>query len=219
VHEATTETPLTIIGVSGNVVYDWTDNAPERVIYFPFSQRAGTHALLAIRSNEDTSTLVPEIRSKMAQVDPDLPLSNIKRLDRLMLESLAGLFQIERLLSGFGLLALLLATTGVYGMASYTASLRKHEVGIRMAVGADRRDVLRLMIVQTMRLLFWGIAIGSLGAIALGRVIEGFFFGASAANPLSFVSACGLLCLSGLLATVGPAWRSTKVDPVVTLRS
>ena len=218
-HDTTTETPLTIIGVSGTVVYDWTDNAPERVIYVPFSQRPQMNALLAVRSTEDTSILVPEIRSTMAQLDADLPLSNMKRMDRLLLESLAGLFQIESLLSGFGFLALLLSTTGVYGMASYTATLRKHEVGIRMAVGADRRAVLRLMVGQTMRLLVIGIAIGLLGAIALGRVIQGFFFGATAANPWSFASACGLLCLSGLLATFGPAWRSTRVDPVVTLRS
>lgn len=218
-HDTTTETPLTIVGVSGNVVYDWTDNAPERVIYVPFSQRPQVSALLAVRSNEDTTALVSEIRSAMTKLDPDLPFSNMKRMDRLMLESLAGLFQIESLLSGFGLLALLLATTGVYGIASYTATLRRHEVGIRMAVGAGRRDVLRLMVAHTMRLLFFGVAVGLLGAVALGRVIQGFFFGATAANPLSFAAACGLLCLSGLLATVGPAWRSTRVDPAATLRS
>ena len=217
--DAGTETPLMIVGVAGNVEYDWTDNAPERVIYLPFRQRPQTAAMLAIRSNEDTNALASEVRSKIAQLDPDLPLSNMKRLNRLMIESLAGLFQIEGLLSSFGLLALALATTGVYGLASYTVILRTHEVGIRMAVGANRRDVLRMMVKKTMRLVLLGIAIGLVGAIGLGRLIQSIVFGATASSPLPFVAACVLLCLSGLLATVGPAWKSTRVDPTVALRS
>ncbi|HEU5450945.1 MAG TPA: ABC transporter permease [Terriglobales bacterium] len=219
------ETALTIIGISGNVEYDWTNNQAEPVIYVPFRQRPQTTAFLAVRSAtcvarvSDPCSLVPAIRERVAQLDPALPLSNMKTLDRLLLESLAGLFQIGGLMSSFGLLALLLSAAGIYGMVSYTVSQRTHEIGIRMAIGAEHLDVLRMILMQTMRFALIGAGLGLVGAIALGRVIRGFFYGASATSALPFLFAFVVLVGAALLASIGPARKATRVDPMIALRT
>lgn len=217
----TTDTALTIVGVSGNVEYDWTNNAPEAVIYVPFGQQLPTTTLFAVRSVSRSASagLVAPIRAGIAQLDPDLPLSNIKTLDRVMLESLAPLAQIGGLMSAFGVIALLLAAAGIYGMVSYAVTQRTHEIGIRMAIGAERSAVLRMVIVQMMRFAVAGAILGLLGAVALGRASSGFFFGVKAGDPLPFVLAFVVLIAVALLATVGPALRATRVDPMLALRA
>ena len=215
--EADNEVPLTVIGITGNVEYDWTDNEPESVIYVPFRQHPDAHALLAARSTA-SATLAPEVRSVIANIDPDLPLSNVKTLDRLIVESLAGLMQIEGLMSTFGIIALVLAAAGIYDLVSYTVAQRTHEVGIRIAIGASAGHVLRLVLGQTLRLALIGAAVGLLGAIAMGRLVAGFFFGAKVASPVPFVAAFTVLVLTAALASLGPALRATKVDPMVALR-
>ncbi len=213
-----TDVPLTIVGVTGNVEYDWTDNQPELVIYMPFTQQPDAHALLAVRSTVASSTLSPEARAAIARIDPDLPLSNVKTLDRLIVESLAGLVQTEGLMSSFGIVALLLAAAGIYGLVSYTVAQRTQEVGIRMAIGARAVDVLRLVLGQTVRLALLGAGLGVVGAIAMARLVGGFFFGAKAGSPLPFLAAFAVLVLTALLASLGPALRATRVDPIIALR-
>ena len=217
--EGTTETALTIVGVAGDVEYDWTDNQAEPVIYVPFRQRPRTDAILAVRSGMPAETLVPTLRERMAQIDAALPLSSIKTLDKLMLDSLAPMFLLGGLMSSFGLIALVLAAAGIYGLVSYTVSQRTHEIGIRMAIGAERGHVLRMIVGEMMRFAVGGAALGLAGAVAMSRVVRGFFFGVNGSSPVPFIAAFAAMVAVALLASLGPARRATKVDPMIALRT
>ena len=217
--EGKSETPLTIVGIAGNVEYDWTDNQAEPVIYVPFRQRPQTDAIVAVRSSIRPDTLVPALREHIARIDGTLPLSSMKTLDRLMLDSLAPMFLLGGLMTSFGFIALVLSAAGIYGLVSYTVSQRTHEIGIRMAIGAERRDVMRMIVGQMMRFALAGAGLGLVGAIGMSRVVRGFFFGVNSSSAAPFAAAFAVMVLVALLASIGPARRATKVDPMIALRT
>jgi putative ABC transport system permease protein len=175
-------------------------------------------ATLLVRSPKDPLSLVNTIRRQIHSVDPDLPLANVSTMKDLIDDS----FKPQRfnafLMGLFAALALLLAVVGLYGVLSYMILQRKHEIGVRLALGAQSRSVVLLFLKQGLRLTLLGMAIGLAGAYGLMRLLERLLFGVSATDMPTFISVAMLLVGVALLACWIPARRATKVDPMVALR-
>lgn len=218
-----------IIGVVGHIKHlSWEGDAHSKVRYqmysnynqIPdewFAQVTRTMSLVA-RSKSDPATLIPAIRRQVADVDSDQPIYNLKLMDELISNSMSQQRFAMALLVVFAAVAILLAGVGIYGVTSYSVTQRSHEIGIRMALGARRGDVLNMVVTQLLRLVLIGVAIGLGGAFALTRVMTGLLFGVSATDPITFlITSLGLTGVA-VAASFIPALRATKVDPMVALR-
>jgi predicted permease len=218
---------LTIVGVTRDlrrpldVVGD--ASSPDWQAFVPFTQ-PGTHAVpeavcFALRVWGEPQALGPQVRAQFREMDPSLPVYAMQTMDEVMLEQtwVSRLWSI--MFGSFAVFALLLSSVGLYGVISYGVAQRTHEVGVRMALGAHRRDVLALVMKQGLWATGVGAAAGLLLAIALGWVLSSLLFGVEARDPLTFVGTTLLLSCVALLATFVPALRATRVDPVVALRS
>jgi putative ABC transport system permease protein len=212
----------TIVGVVGNVKYSGLDSAPAPQLYVPFNDAGWLDMAwsmnVVIRTAGDPASLVPAVRQALGGIDPDIPMANVATMDQLLDESVAEQRFRTWLLGGFAGLALLLAGIGVYAVISYSVSQRTGEFGVRMALGAQRHDVLRLVLGQAAQLAGIGLLIGIVGAFALTRTMSSLLFSVSASDPISFAIACVVLVAVALLASFIPASRATKVNPVVALR-
>jgi putative ABC transport system permease protein len=209
-------TPLEIIGVVGDIRHRALEVAPWAAIYIPSRRPAGTN--IAIRTQGDPMSLVPAVRKEILAIDPDQPISAITRMDDWVTRTTATPRYRTTLLTLFAALAMVLAATGIYGVMSYSVTQRTHEIGVRMALGARHRDVLRLVVRQGMLLVVIGLAIGIAAAFALTRVMSNLLFGVTAKDPITFVVVAGLLSAVALIACYIPARRATKVDPLTALR-
>jgi putative ABC transport system permease protein len=187
-------------------------------IYLPLSQHYQPGMTLFVRTSGDVASVQPSVRAAVKAVDQNLPLFEVKSFDEHMARALAPERTSAALTGSFALLALLLAAVGIYGTTSYSVAQRTHEVGIRIALGARRDDVLKLIVWQGMSFVLIGIAVGLSGALALMRLIASFLYGVSATDLLTFAVIALLLAIVALLACFLPAWRATKVDPIVALR-
>jgi putative ABC transport system permease protein len=213
--------PITceIIGVVGDVKHDGLDAEAEAEYYMPYQQATLSFMTLVIRGTTDKPTaLVAGARAAVAQLDKDLPITDIKPMNEWLAASVAPRRFNMLLLGGFALLALCLATVGIYGVMAYSVAQRTHEIGIRLALGAQAADVLRLVIGQGMALALIGIIMGLLGAFALTRVLATLLFGVTATDPSVFAGVTLLLALVALVACLVPAHRATRVDPMIALR-
>jgi putative ABC transport system permease protein len=173
---------------------------------------------LIVRTAGDPANMTAAIRSQVLSLDKEQPISNIKTLDKFVATSIAQQQFSMLLLGVFAAVALMLAAIGIYGVLSYAVTQRTHEIGIRMALGAGRRDVLRLVVGQGMLLTLIGVATGLVAAFALTRLMSTLLFGVSATDPLTFSLIALLLVAIALLACWIPARRATKVDPMIALR-
>jgi putative ABC transport system permease protein len=171
------------------------------------------------RSEGDPSALAGPVRGAIRALDPDLPVYRVTTMERLVADSL-GQRRFSMLLLGFFAgAALLRAIVGLYGLLSYAVEQRRHEIGIRMALGARASDVLRLVVGQGLWLTAAGVSLGLVVALALTRLMSGLLYGVSSVDPATFVGVALLLLLVTLVACLIPALRATKVDPTIALRS
>jgi putative ABC transport system permease protein len=210
--------PSEIIGIVGNVKHQGLDTTPGAMSYWPHPELAYNAMDLVIRTYSDPKGVVGAVRNEVHQMDADQPLSNIATMEELMSNFMAQRRFSMFLLSTFAVLALLLAAIGVYGVMAYAVAQRTHEIGIRMALGAQHQDVLGMVLAEGLRLAVAGVAIGLAGATALSRVMESFLFGVGQRDALTFFGVAALLLATALLACYIPARRATAVDPMVALR-
>jgi putative ABC transport system permease protein len=173
---------------------------------------------LAVRVSNDPMQMVASVRGQVWAVDKDQPISNIETMERLMAKSVAPRRFNLLLLGVFALVGLALAGVGLYGVMSYTVTQRTREIGVRMAMGAQTGDVLRLVIGEGMKLALIGALLGLGGALALTRLLKTLLFGVSATDPLTFIVIAALLIVVAMLACWIPARRATRVAPLVALR-
>jgi putative ABC transport system permease protein len=208
-----------IVGVVGDVRHLGLDWGLRPEIYIPFIQFGGPWpATLVLRATGATRNLIAAVRNEVKAIDKDQPISNIKTLDELLEKSVAQRRFNLLSLGIFACVALALAATGIYGVMSSLVSQRTHEIGIRMALGAQQRDVLNLVVGRGLRLVLIGLGVGFAGALALTRLLRNLLFEVSATDPLTFGVIAMLLLGVAFLACYLPARRATKVDPLVALR-
>jgi putative ABC transport system permease protein len=208
----------TIVGIIGDVRNEGLNAEPNPQMYISFAQVPPQNMSLVVRGSGNPMSLIAGVKSKVAELDRDQPLYNVRTMERMLAESLARERFSLLLIMVFAGLALLLAAVGIYGVMAYSVTQRAHEIGVRMALGAERRDVLRLVAVQGMRLVLTGVLAGAGLALALTHLMTGLLYGVTATDPLTFISVAALLMLVALLACYLPARRATKVDPMVALR-
>jgi putative ABC transport system permease protein len=195
-----------------------SDIRPE--IYFPLGQMAGRYRRmnLAVRTSVDPKSTLAAIQSAIREIDKDQPVYQVQTIEELIRDTIATRRFALMILISFAVLALVLAMSGIYGVISYSVSQRTQEIGIRMALGARSGDVLRLVLVQFMRLTVIGVVLGLVGAYALTRLMTSLLFGVTATDVTTFVLVSASLSLVALVACLIPARRATRVDPLVALR-
>jgi putative ABC transport system permease protein len=207
-----------VVGVVADVKLNGVERETPMQTYLPLAQSPRPFFALVVRTAGDPLQLAATVERTMHSIDKDLPVFGIRSMDQLLGNSMAQRRLTLTLLVSFAVLALLLAAVGIYGVISYSVRQRTHELGIRMALGATARDVLKLILSQGMKLALLGVGIGLLAAFALTRLMEKLLFKVDATDPLTFVVIAVGLLLVALLACLVPARRATQVDPLIALR-
>ena len=208
--------PYEIIGIVGDIRHNSLGNQPAPAMYFPTRQVGGTNVV--IRTQGDPLSIVSGVRKEVNALDRDQPIAAIRPMTEWLATSVAAPRYRTTLLALFAALAMILAATGIYGVMSYSVAQRTHEIGVRMALGARRLDVLKLVVRQGMLLTLIGVVLGLGGAFALTRVMSTLLFGVTAKDPVTFGAVAALLLAVAFIACFVPARRATKVDPLVALR-
>jgi putative ABC transport system permease protein len=208
----------TIVGVVGDINYSGLDAPPEPAVYFPFRQATTNNQYVVVRTAGDPRSLAAAARAVVADLDKDLPVANLRTMDELMTASVAPPRFRTILVSMFAVVGLLLAGIGIYGVMAYAVTERTHELGVRMALGADRLDVLRMVLGEATSLAAAGVVLGLAGAFAATRLIQSLLFGVTPTDTATFAGIAALLVATALIASYLPARRATRVDPMVALR-
>jgi putative ABC transport system permease protein len=175
-------------------------------------------ASLAVRSAADTTSLTNSIRNAVREIDPDQPVSAIQTMDEIVSQTITPQKFATWMLGLFAAVALLLAALGIYGVMAYSVVQRTHEIGIRMALGAERKDVLRMIVGQGMKLTLIGVGVGLVGSFLVMRAMSDLLFGVKASDPVTYGGVAIVLSLVALMSCLLPARRATKVDPMIALR-
>ncbi|HEX2666148.1 MAG TPA: ABC transporter permease [Candidatus Acidoferrum sp.] len=209
---------MTIVGVVNDVHYSWINKENIPTIYGPFRQAPPYYTTIVLRIPTDPSQLISAARAQIAAVDPELPPYNIKPMNRVITESIIGIAYVAAMMAVLGGIALVLASVGVFGVMSYSVSERVHEIGVRMSLGAQSADIVRMVLRSGMLLTILGLAIGLPIASVLARALSSVLFGVEAADAFSFVGLPLLLAGVAALASYLPARRAARVDPLVALR-
>ena len=209
---------LSIVGIAGDVRDTAVESDAKPCVYLPYPQLPSSGMSVVVRAGFDPKALIPAIRDEVWAIDKDQPVTDIKTMDQYVADSVSPRRLNALLLGVFASLALVLASVGIYGVMAYSVTQRVHEIGIRMALGAQKTDVLRLVIAKGLTLTVIGMAIGSLAAVALTRAMKSILFGVSATDPLTYAAVAVLLAGLALLACWLPARRAANVDPMVALR-
>ena len=207
-----------VVGVVGDVRQYGLTSAPGPEVYVPLAQSPLGSMNFVVRTVVDPLTLVGTIRQEMGEMDKNLPFYGVKTFNQYLGEGFAQPRFLTLLLGLFAGLALALAAVGVYGLVSYSASRRAREIGIRLALGAERRDVLRLVVGQGLKLTLMGVVIGTVGALALTRFLSSLLYGVKPTDLPTFLAVTLVLIAVALVANYIPARRATEVDPIVALR-
>jgi predicted permease len=214
-----TDHPATIVGVAADVKQHRLNLDADSEVYFPQSQIGQSEMDLVVRTDGDPMALLPAVKAQVALLDPSQPVTKVRTI-RQVLERNAGPQKLAaELLTAFAAAALLLAALGIYGVVSYAVSRREREIGVRMALGAEPGDVLRMVLREGLKLSVFGVLAGLFTALALARLIAGFLYGVSARDPLTYIGVAGALVCAAAAASFLPARRATRVDPAVALRA
>ena len=209
---------LEVAGVARDSKYRTLGEAPAPFLYLPLLQNHETGMTLHVRTLGDPAALTGAVRREIGALERNLPATEIRPMTELLSRSLFPARMGAVLLAAFGLLALLLAAVGLYGVISYSVSRRVREIGIRMALGAGRREVLRMVLKEAMALVAVGIGLGLAAGAIMTRLLAGFLYAVSVTDPATFAGVTLLLGAVALLASLIPARRATRVDPMVALR-
>jgi predicted permease len=209
-----------IVGVVKNFKYRSPRSSDVKHAYFPYTQAQGGVGTMhfEVRSAGDPLALTAAVRAAIREIDPNLALAEVKTQTQMMAEALTQERLLAKLCAFFGALALALAAIGLYGLMAYSVSRRTHEIGIRMALGAHRRQVLYMVLQQSLVLVAAGTVVGLLAAIATARLIGSELYGLKPTDPLTLALAAFFMLAVGAFAAYLPALRATKVDPTVALR-
>jgi putative ABC transport system permease protein len=207
-----------IVGVVGDVRHDGLDRDATMQMYEPQAQRPWNEMSFVVRTASPPAGLAPAVREALRGVDRDQPVSSAVTVDEIVARSTAQRRFSLLLLTMFASIALVLTAIGLYGVVSYFVSLRTREIGVRLALGATRREILGLVLRQGMTLTALGVGAGLLGALAMTRLLTGLLFGISATDPLTFAATAAMVVAVTLCATAFPAWRAARVNPGLALR-
>jgi predicted permease len=209
---------MTIVGVVKHVRFQSLEQLSRIQLYWPLAQTPTPGVSLAMKTSVDPATIATAVQKATMSIDPDQPVYAVRAMDELLADSMLRRRLIMVLLAVFAGLALTLAALGIYGVISYWVAQRSHEIGIRLALGATRGNVLGMVVGQSLAVVAIGVAIGLAGSLALTRLIATMLFDVNTTDPTTFVIVCGSLLMVGLMASLVPALRATLVDPVHTLR-
>ena len=209
---------MQVVGVIGNVKHFGLDSEARPEMYIPYQQFPLPALSIVVRTSSDTTAVAAAVRAQIQALDKDQPVYNVRTMESLLADSLTQPRLYMTLLSIFAALAVMLSAIGIYGIMAYSVKQRRHEIAIRMALGAQARTVIKLIVGQGMTLALIGMAIGLVGAIILTRVLSTLLYSVSPTDPPTFVGVGLLLCLVALLASYLPALKATKVDPIRALR-
>jgi putative ABC transport system permease protein len=210
--------PSEIIGVAGDVHGADLTADPWPTTYWPYPELAYTQMTVIVRTDTDPLALVSSVHQIVQEMDKDQPISNVSTMDQLISNSAARSRLTTWLLAVFAALALILACIGVYGVMAYATAQRRNEIGIRMALGAQPRDVLRLVLGQGVKLALLGVVIGVAGGLAVTRYLQTLLFNVKASDPLTFAGVAILLAIVALAACYIPARRAMRIDPISALK-
>ncbi len=208
-----------VVGIVADVRHVGPRTEPLPEVYMPFAQRPVASMSIVVRTANDPLAVARDARHVVTSIDKDQPIANIASVSELLAESIAQPRFNGLLLSVFAAIAVLLAVVGVYGVMSYSVALRAREIGVRIALGGQARDIASLIVWQGMRVALTGLAIGLVCALALGRVMSGLLFGVRATDPATFAGAGIVLAAVALVACYLPARRAGQIDPMDALRS
>jgi len=207
-----------VVGVVGRSRSDGLDAPYTPHLFLPAKENAVNAMTVYIRTAASPEALEGPVRREVQAVDPDLPVFGVRALRGIISDSLASRRFAMQILGFFAATAMLLAAIGIYGVMAYFVSQRVREIGVRMALGAQRDDVLKLIVSKGMSLALIGVAVGVVAALVLSRLISGLLFDVSASDPLTLAALTALLALVALLANYIPASRAARIDPMVALR-
>jgi predicted permease len=207
-----------VVGVVGNVLHNGLGESVSLESYLAFPQNPWSYVGLVVRTHGDPGAVYGAVRSLVAQIDPELPVHDMRPMEQVVAETMASRRLTLWLVGAFAALALVLASVGIYGVMSYAVTERVHEIGVRMALGAQRRDVLRLVVGHGMRHAAIGLLLGSVAAFFAARAMTTLLFGIRPGDPLTYSGIAVVLALAALVACYIPARRATSVDPMVALR-
>ena len=207
-----------VVGVIGDVKYAGLDQQTKPEMYVPFAQRSWPFMRIVARTKSDPSLVVGAIREALKAIDKDQPIDKVTTMSSVVSRSIGARRFYMQLLGMFAALAFILAAVGIYGVVSYSVAQRTREIGIRVALGAQSRDVLGLVVKEALRLTVLGVILGLAGAFAATRILRSLLFEVTPTDPATFICLSLLLTLVALLASFIPARRATKVDPLLALR-
>ena len=216
---ATLRRPVTVVGVVGNVRHDALAETPAIELYRPATQQLAGAMQYTVRTSGDPLALAATVREAVRSIDPNVPIANLRSLDAVIAQSVAGPRVVMSLLLVFALIGLALGAVGVFGVVAFAVSQRTHEIGVRIALGARGASIARMVVWSGARYALFGLVFGLGAALILSRAMRGLVFGVGTTDPATYVALAVVLFSVVVLASLIPAWRATQVDAMAMLRS